>query len=94
VIEPPEHYRRLLAAYARGTTEALAEVVAPDVVYTIHGDADLSGVYRGPAGMAGWIAHAAGLTGGTARFSPDTLLADETTLLSIGTATATRGGTE
>lgn len=92
--EPPEDYRRLLAAYADGTPEAIADVVAPDVVYTIHGDADLSGTYHGPAGMVAWIGHAARLTDSTARFAPDVLLAGDSTVLAIGTATGTRAGVE
>lgn len=89
-VEYPPHYQRLLAGYA--DPARLGEVVAADVVYTIHGDATLSGTYRGVAGMAEWIALANRLSGGTARFTPDVLLADEETVLTYGTVTARRGG--
>lgn len=90
-------YARLLGAYAVGTEDALAAVVAPGVRYTIHGAARLSGSYRGVPGMLAWMRLAGEISEGTVRFTPRTVAtdgdADAATVLVIGQVTAQRAGT-
>jgi ketosteroid isomerase-like protein len=90
--DPRELYAALLAAYGAGTREALAEIVVPEVTYTIHGSATLSGEYRGIDGMLSWMATAMELSGGSVRFTPDEVLTNETTLVAIGRVELVRGG--
>ncbi|GAA1512618.1 nuclear transport factor 2 family protein [Nocardioides humi] len=89
-------YAGLLAAYGKGTAPALEAVVAPDVHYVIHGEATLSGSYRGVAGMLEWIDLAGRISGGTARFAPEVITTDESgersDVVAIGVASVEREG--
>lgn len=90
--DPMVCYQRLLEAYGRGTREALAEVVAEEVIYTIHGSATLSGKYVGLDGMLSWIRLAGELSDGTARFVPEEITTSATSLVAVGTAEVIRAG--
>jgi ketosteroid isomerase-like protein len=85
-------YAALLAAYGAGTREALEGIVSPEVTYTIHGSATLSGEYRGIDGMLTWMKTAVDLSSGSVRFVPEEVLTNETTLVAIGRVELVRDG--
>ena len=65
----------IFEAFNRNDVDRAAEGLDPDVVYTIHGRAPVSGTYRGREAMAGALHRIKELTSGTMTGTPEVVMA-------------------
>lgn len=85
-------YRRAIRAFNENDLEGVAQLVAPDVVYTFHGRHAASGIYRGIDGFREVVARAKQLTDGTASFEPLAITTGDRALMVWGVFRGSRRG--
>lgn len=85
-------YRRAMQAFEEDDLDTVAKLVSSDVLYVVHGHNSLSGEYRGIAGVREVLGRQKDLTGGSARFEPEAVVADDDVVMAFGCFRATRNG--
>ncbi len=85
-------YRRMIAAFNQNDLSAVAQLVDPDVVYTIPGRSLVACVTRGVKAHLEALARARAMSGGTLRLSPESVMCQGDVLLVWGRITAEREG--
>jgi ketosteroid isomerase-like protein len=88
-----DNYRRARRAFNDNDLDAVERLVAPNVVYTFHGEHLAAGEYHGIDGFREVVNRAKELTGGTAMFTPLTVATDDLVLMVWGRFRGTRNGT-
>jgi ketosteroid isomerase-like protein len=79
-----------LTAFNDNDMDRVEQFVAEDVVYTIHGQASVSGVYKGRRAMGDALRHIKDLTGGTIATNPEVMLAENGNVMIYSRITGSR----
>jgi uncharacterized protein (TIGR02246 family) len=83
--------RRLYTAFSAGDGEALAEILAPDIVWTTPGQSQIAGTYEGQDAVFKLFALCGELTEGTLVVTPESIKAmGDNTVVSVHRCTAHR----
>jgi ketosteroid isomerase-like protein len=85
-------YRRMLEGFNRNDLNGVAEVVDPDILYTIPGKSVLAGRTRGLAAHMAMLRRAKELSGGTLRLEPSAVVGSDEHVFICGQISATRNG--
>jgi ketosteroid isomerase-like protein len=85
-------YLKMIAAFNANRVGEAAEVLHPDVVYTVPGRSPIAGQTRGVQAHLEMLRRARDRSGGTLRLEPHSVIADDTYLFVYGRVTAEREG--
>ncbi len=85
-------YRRLLDGFNSNDLAVVAEVLSPELVYTMPGKSSLAGRTQGIPDHIEMLRRARELSGGTLRLDPSAILADDEHLVVLGRISAKRHG--
>ena len=87
-----DRVRQANAAFGNGDLGALSQFLAEDVEWHVPGRGPLAGDYQGIAEVIALFSKISELSGGTARFTMDDVLANGNHMISLATITAERAG--
>lgn len=79
-------------AFGRGDIDAVAGLMADDIVWHVAGRSQLAGHYTGKDAVRGWLMKNLELSGGTLRVEPHDILADDDHGVALLRITAEREG--
>ncbi len=85
-------YLRMIAAFNAGRVGDAAEILHPDVLYTIPGKSPIAGQTRGAQAHFDMLRAIRERSGGTLHLAPVAVVADDTYLFVYGRVTAEREG--
>ena len=85
-------YMRVVQAFNENDLNTVKENCSEDIVYRIAGRSPLAGEYRGIEQFGRALQTAKELSGSTIAFEPQTILADDQTVIVYGHTTARREG--